>query len=86
MAKEAAITVRLPLELKRRLVQRAKKEHRSISAQVQQELELAVARGSDPSTPRKAAVGLFRGARVPSDEDFLQVRATLWRRLGQQRG
>ena len=83
MAKDAAITVRVPRELKRRLSLRAEREHRSISAQVQHELERAVAQEPDePTTPREPALGLFQGARLPSEDDFREVRGALWRGLG----
>lgn len=81
MSKDATITVRVPLALKRRLAERAKREHRSISAQVAHELERAVAR--EAGGPAAAsALGLFEGARLPSDEDFLEVRAALFGRVG----
>jgi hypothetical protein len=84
MAKDAAITVRLPLELKRRLEDRAERERRSISAQVLYELERAV--DAEPSRGRASAVGLFAGARVPSDDDLAEVRTLLWDRLGRRNG
>jgi hypothetical protein len=85
MVKDAAITVRVPQELKRRLAQRAKREHRSISAQVLCELERAVAEEAGASG-EKRALGLFRGAVLPSDDDFLAVRSALWGRLGGRDG
>ena len=85
MPKDATITVRVPLALKRRLAERAKREHRSISAQVAHELERAVAR--EAGGPAAAsALGLFEGARLPSDEDFLEVRAALFGRVGNRGG
>lgn len=86
MAKDAAITVRVPLELKRRLARRARREHRSISAQVQHELERAVAQEPGETTACKPAVGTFNGSRVPSEEDFREVRRALWGGLGQGDG
>jgi len=86
MAKDAAITVRLPLKLKRRLARRAKREHRSISAQVQYELERAIAREPEDPADRVPAVGMFRGARVPLEDDFREVRAALWGSLGRRDG
>ncbi len=78
--KDATITVRVPHALKQRLARRAEREHRSISAQVLRELELAVAReGAGESVP---ALGLFDTARIPAAGDFDEVRATLWGRLG----
>ena len=81
MSKNATITVRVPQELKLRLARRAKLEHRSISAQVLCELERAVAR-EELGEARRQALGLFDGARLPSDEDFREVRSALWGRAG----
>jgi hypothetical protein len=82
MPKDATITVRVPLALKRRLAER---EHRSISAQVAHELERAVAREA-VGPAAASALGLFEGARLPSDEDFLEVRAALFGRVGNRGG
>lgn len=85
MAKDAIITVRVPLSLKRRLAERATREHRSLSAQVLHELENAVAREAEGPAPRPA-LGLFEGARIPREEDFLEVRGALVARLGGRGG
>jgi hypothetical protein len=82
MAKNAAITVRVPLVLKRRLEARAKRERRSISAQVQLELERAV--GEESSPARRPALGMFEGSGVPTDEDLREVRSLLFGRLGRR--
>jgi predicted transcriptional regulator len=81
MPKDATITVRVPQELKQRLARRARREHRSISAQVLRELELAVAReaAGEAGVP---ALGLFKAARLPTEKDFDHVRSALWGRLG----
>lgn len=86
MAKEAAITVRVPLELKRRLVARAKRDRRSISAQVLYELERAVVEESNAAPAERGALGMFEGARLPSDDDFSEVRSALWERIGRRDG
>jgi hypothetical protein len=78
MSKDATITVRVRQALKRRLAERAKREHRSLSAQVAYELERAVARKA--GGPVASALGRFDGARLPSDEDFLEVRGALFGR------
>jgi hypothetical protein len=85
MLKDATITVRVPQALKRRLAERARREHRSLSAQVAYELERAVAReaGGPAVAP---ALGLFDGARLPSDEDFLEVREALFGRAQRTHG
>jgi plasmid stability protein len=85
MRRDAAITVRVPQGLKRQLAQRARREHRSISAQVLFELERAVA-NEHPGEPTRAALGLLGGAKVPTDDDFREVRLRLWGRLGHRDG
>jgi hypothetical protein len=82
MAKEAAITVRVPAALKQRLEARAKRERRSVSAQVVVELERGLADEAASSAPGHAVLGMFEGARVPTDDEFAEVRAAVWRRLG----
>ena len=86
MSKDAAVTVRLPSKLKRRLALRAKREHRSISAQVQHELERALAREPEGHTDLAPAVGMFKGARVPFEDDFREVRIALWGSLVERNG
>jgi len=86
MPKDAAITVRVPHELKRRLAKLAKRERRSISAQVLYELERAVVEEPDLGRAARSALGSAAGAQLPSDEDFLEVRARLWSRLEQRDG
>jgi predicted transcriptional regulator len=86
MAKDAAITVRLPAELKRRLALRAKRERRSISGQVQHELERAIAGEPEEHAGLAPAVGMFQGARVPAEDDFREVRGALWGSLGERDG
>jgi len=77
--KDATITVRVPPELKRRLAERAKRERRSISAQVLFELERATLQeAGGPKTT--SALGMFKGARIPSDSDFAEVRSIVWSR------
>ena len=82
MAKDTAITVRLPLGVKRELVERARKEHRSLSGQVLHELGRALAAGPPPKPRRRGKLlGRFAGYGVPSEKDFADVRAALWGRL-----
>jgi hypothetical protein len=85
MSKDAAITVRIPARLKTRLAARAKREHRSVSAQVVHELELALVEELR-RPPGRRALGLFDGARLPSEADFVEVRAALWGSLGRRDG
>lgn len=83
MTREAAITVRVPLELKRRLAARAKRERRSLSAQVLHELERATAgEPAAPAKPARSVLGMFSGRRLPTAGEIAEVRALLWRRLG----
>lgn len=80
MANDSAVTVRIPASLKRRLDARARDGHRSLSAQVLHDLSTATDAASPGPAPGRF-VGLFAGARVPSDPDVREVRADLWRRL-----
>lgn len=80
--KSSVLTVRLSDDLKRRAAARAKRERRSVSAQVEHELERALA-DERPSAPSRArtALGMFEGARLPSEDDFAEVRRLVWDRL-----
>jgi hypothetical protein len=90
MSKNAAITVRLPLPLHRRLKVRARLEKRSLSAQVEYELEQSLAvQGPWPPARGQGSFGRYEGARVPTDADFADIRARLsrsvrarWRSVG----
>ena len=86
MAKNAAVTVRLPVELKRRLAARAQRERRSVSAQIVAELSRSLEAEDRPIDPSKSALGMFAGSRIPRDRDFQEVRALLWGKLGARRG
>ncbi len=79
MRGNVAITVRIPVEIKRRIQVRARQERRSLSAQVAHELEAALAGAAVPPPAQPGRfLGLFRGARVPSDLDFREIRGLLW--------
>jgi plasmid stability protein len=82
MAKEAAVTIRLPENLKRRLAARAKREHRSLSAQVVADLESVLEKQPEAEKASGKFLGLFEGTPVPSDRDIDEVRGLLWGRLG----
>ena len=45
------------------------------------ELERAVAEEPDVAADGRRALGMFEGVRLPTDYDFLEVRAALWSRL-----
>lgn len=85
MGKSAAITIRVPDALKRRLEERARREHRSLSAQVLCDLESA-ARAPAASDSKGRFLGLFDGGKVPTDEEIAEVRALLWGRLADRGG
>jgi hypothetical protein len=88
MPNDAIVTVRIPAALKRRLEQRARRGHRSLSAQVLHDLErstTAVA-PSDVPAGRGRFVGLYAGTPVASDADIVEVRTRLWGRLTRQAG
>ena len=81
MVKSAAITVRIPPRLRKQLEARARREKRSVSAQVEYELERAL-RSEAPDNDRGVpSSGRFAGCKLPSDEDIQEVRAMLWGRL-----
>lgn len=81
MRKTAAITVRIPETLKKRIEKRAAREHRSLSGQIAHELTKAFA--DDPLVPTKKGrlLGMFAGTKVPTDDDFKEVRRITWARL-----
>jgi hypothetical protein len=82
MGKDAAITIRLPASVKRRLESRASSQHRSLSAQVVAELE-QVSQDHGPShESRGRFLGTFAGTAVPADRDIAKVRRLLWGTLG----
>lgn len=81
MAKEAAITIRVPISLKRKLEARAKSERRSLSNQVVYDLTQALTRDPIASPPPGRFLGLFEGSRVPSEHELEEVRSLLWQRL-----
>ncbi len=82
MRKDAAITIRLPAPLKRRLASRASSQHRSLSAQVVAELERASQEGGPSREARGRFLGMFAGTTVPTDRDVARVRRLLWGTLG----
>ncbi len=81
MNKNAAVTIRLPLPLKRRLEARAKEKHRSLSAQLVHDLKTVVDQQPEEVKSGKF-LGLYRGSRIPTDDDIKQVRSLLWGNLG----
>jgi plasmid stability protein len=86
MPKNSAVTVRLPIDLKRRLAARAEKERRSVSAQIVAELSHALESEAPPSGATRTPLGLFAGARLPRARDFDDIRKSIWGKLGARRG
>lgn len=78
MAKDAALTVRLPAALKQRLEVRAETEHRSLSAQVVAELEGLTDEPRGEPVGEGRFLGLYAGTTVPTDADLVTARARLW--------
>jgi len=81
MAKDAAITVRIPSTLKRALEARAVAQRRSLSAQVAADLERAV-ESEAPVSAKGRFLGLYHGVALPTDADLEEVRGLLWGNLG----
>ena len=82
MSKDAAISVRIPGELKVRLAARARRERRSLSAQIAHDLEAAARTEAAPPRGRGRLLGRHQGTRVPRDQDFAAARQLLWGALG----
>ena len=83
MSEDTAITVRLPASLKRRLEARAREQRRSLSAQLVHDLEVVVEKEPAEGTGGEF-LGLYRGSRIPTDEDIQEVRSLLWGRLAKR--
>jgi len=78
--KDAVVTVRLRSALRRQIEGVARQEGRSLSAQIERLVEAGLEAGAAdrPLAPRPAALsGRFAGDRVPTLEDFKDVRAAL---------
>ena len=86
MAKDAAVTVRLSTALKRRLEARARRERRSLSAQIASDLERSIESEQTAAGASGRLLGLYEGTPVPSDDDFTRARRLLWGSLGRRRG
>ncbi len=86
MAKDAAVTVRIPVGLKRRLEAVARRERRSLSAQITAILERDARDDAVEAEPGGKLLGRYEGTPVPSDEDLVEVRRLLWGRLGRRSG
>ena len=80
MSKDAAITIRIPASLKRRLEARAEEQRRSLSAQVVMDLE-SVLDSTSQRGVKGRFLGLYEGTALPTDDDIEEVRALLWGNL-----
>ncbi|MBN1959943.1 MAG: hypothetical protein JW841_03280 [Deltaproteobacteria bacterium] len=81
MSKNAAISIRLPADIKASLVARAHAQHRSLSAQITHDLEIAA--NNDPGIKASHScrfLGRFPSNTIVSDDDIALVRSMLWRR------
>lgn len=83
MGRAATITVRIEEELKLKIERRAQREHRSLSAQVEHELEMALEDEKPPASSAKSGsfLGRYEGTKVPGESDFREVRGLLWGKL-----
>lgn len=88
--KDAVVTVRLPSALRSRIQRLARKEGRSLSAQVERLVEAGLDEAAAPGPrlrPRPRALsGLFAGGGVPTLDDFRDARATFSRSLDRRTG
>jgi hypothetical protein len=75
--KDAALTVRIPLGLKRRLEAVARRERRSLSAQIIAMLEKEAQKEPVAAAPRGRLLGRFEGTCLPSDQDLSEMRRLL---------
>jgi plasmid stability protein len=85
MAKDATVTIRLPVAVKRKLQARARREGRSLSAEIVGYLEREVATEPSEKSSRGKLLGCYAGTRVPTEDDFMLVRRLLWGSLGRRR-
>jgi hypothetical protein len=82
MKKDAVITVRIPLDTRRQVERRARREGRSLSQQVERFIADGLRRdlreaGSAESEPPAPLAGALRQHRPPSQRDFREVRTLL---------
>jgi predicted transcriptional regulator len=84
MAKTAAVSVRIPAELKASLEARAKRLRRSLSAQITHDLEQLAAAESVGTKGRKL-LGRYAGTKVPTEAELKAVRRQLWRGMASEK-
>jgi transcriptional regulator of met regulon len=83
MAKSSAITLRVPMHIKKALTARAGKSRRSLSAEALTIIESNLS-GEATAAPGRF-LGIFAGSRLPSDADIRAAREDLWSGLGQRK-
>lgn len=81
--KDAVVTVRLRSVTKRFLAGLARREGRSLSAQIERLVEAGLEAGTKAGagTGPRSLAGIFAGVRVPTRKEFREVRAELSRSL-----
>lgn len=82
--KNAVVTVRLRSVTKRRVASLARREGRSLSAQIERLVEAGLSGTTGTTTTRtvpRSLAGIFAGAAVPTLKDFREVRAEMSRSL-----
>ena len=79
--KNAALSIRVPVELKRRLELRAVRLRRSLSSQIVCDLDEIARNELVPGRKRGRLLGRFNAGEVPTDKDIREVRDLLWARL-----
>lgn len=75
--RDAVLTLRVPLPLRKRLEALARKEKRSLSGQVEYLVERALAEGGSAGPRGRPLAGLFEGKGTPAQDDFRRARAAL---------
>jgi hypothetical protein len=78
VAKHVAVTIPLPAVLKRELQARARRERRSLAAEIAACVKRDVAKDPIVSRSHGKLLGLYVGSRVPTNGDFVRVRRLLW--------
>lgn len=86
--KDAVVTVRLRSVTRRRLEGLAKREGRSLSAQIERLVEAGLGSSSSgqraAALPAKSLAGALAGGRVPTLADFREIRKALSRSLARR--
>jgi hypothetical protein len=81
MNRDATITLRIPVSLKRRLEARARRMRRSLSSQLVHDLDTML-QGMTPERAPCRFLGRYQGSRIPTDAEIAEVRSAMWDSLG----